>query len=299
MSIDEVRLAFDPSSLIALNAILGLVLFGVALDLEVADFLRVVKSPRAPLVGIFCQVLVLPALTFALIPLLAPTPSMALGMLLIAACPGGNVSNFLAHWARADVSTSVSMTALSTAAALVSTPLNLAFWGGLRPDTAALLSEVALDPLEMAKTVAMLLIVPVAVGMTVASRWPAVAERLRKPMQIFSLVAFGGFVAVAFAGNFQHFVAWIGLCFGPVLILNACALALGYAGGTAAGCTDPERKALALEVGIQNTGLGLILVFNFFDGLGGMAVMCAWWGIWHIIAGLTVASLCRRTGLRS
>lgn len=290
MTVDDVRLAFNPTSLMVLNLVLGLVLFGVALDLKVSDFKRVLRTPRAPVIGLLCQFLLLPALTFAVIPFLAPTPSMALGMLLVASCPGGNISNFLAHWSRGDVGTSVSMTAISTAAAVVTTPANLAFWGSMRPDTAALLTDVALDPLQMVQTVGLLLGVPVALGMTVASRWPTVAERLRKPMQIFSLVAFGGFVVAAFAGNFEHFLAYIALCFVPVLVMNAGALALGWSAATLGGCSIAEARAVAVEVGIQNSGLGLILVFNFFDGLGGMAVICAWWGLWHIVAGLTVAT---------
>ena len=296
MEIDAVQLAFDPASLNLLNAVLALVLFGVALDLKIADFQRVLKTPRAPVVGLVCQFLLLPALTFALIPVVAPTPSMALGMLLVASCPGGNISNFLAHWAKGDVGTSVTMTAVSTAAALVTTPANMAFWGSLRPDTAAILSELALDPIQMAKTVAVLLVVPVSVGMTVAAKLPRVAERLRTPMQVFSLIAFVGFIAAAFAGNYQHFLAFIGVVFVPVLVMNALALALGFSAGKLARCGEAESRALALEVGIQNSGLGLILVFNFFAGLGGMAVICAWWGIWHIISGLTVATLWRRFG---
>jgi BASS family bile acid:Na+ symporter len=294
--LDAVRLQFSPDTLFVMNLVIGLILFGVALDLRVADFQRAIRQPRAPVTGLVCQFLLLPALTFALIPLLAPSPSMALGMLLVASCPGGNLSNFMTQWARGDLGTSVSMTAVSTAAALVVTPLNLAFWGSLRPDTAAILHEVALDPLKMAQTVAVLLVIPVASGMTLAARRPDIAARLRTPMQHFSLVAFGAFVVGAFAGNFDHFMAWVGLAVVPVAVMNGGALFTGWAAGTLVGASESERRAIALEVGIQNSGLGLILVFDFFDGLGGMAVICAWWGIWHIAAGLALSSAWRFWG---
>lgn len=297
--LDAVRLSFSPNSLTLMNLIIGLILFGVALDLRIADFARVVQAPRAPVTGLVCQFLLLPALTFALIPLVAPSPSMALGMLLVASCPGGNLSNFMTHWARGDVGASVSMSAVSTATAILVTPLNLAFWGSLRPDTAALLQEVALDPLQLAKTIAILLVIPCTIGMTVAARLPSVAERLRVPMQRFSLVAFFGFVAAAFAGNFDHFLAWVGMAVVPVAVMNGLALWLGWTAGGVVGAKEAERRAIAIEVGIQNSGLGLILVFDFFDGLGGMAVICAWWGIWHILSGLGLASWWRRRPIPS
>ncbi|NCG22187.1 MAG: bile acid:sodium symporter family protein, partial [Rhodobacterales bacterium] len=263
--------------------------------LKLDDFRRILRNPRAPLVGMLCQFLLFPAIAFALSWWLAPTPSIALGMLLVASCPGGNVSNFLTHWSHGDTPTSVSMTAISTAVAVVSTPMNLAFWGSLRPDTAALLTEVALNPVDMVQTVAVLLGIPVVLGMTLAAKRPSWAARIRRPIQLGSLVGFVGFVVLAFAGNFDFFVDYVGMVFFPVLVLNATALSLGWTGGWVAGLNVPERKAIAMEVGIQNSGLGLILVFNFFDGLGGLAVTCAWWGIWHIVAGMTLATFWRWT----
>ncbi len=289
MDLDAVRLHFNPQSLIALNAILGLVMFGVALDLRVEDFRRVVRSPRGPLIGLGAQFVLLPALTFVLTLFLRPLPSIALGMLLVAACPGGNVSNFITHLAAGNTALSVSMTALSSALALVMTPLNLTFWGKLNPHTAPLLTSVSLNPLQVMATIFLILGLPLAAGMSIAHRRPQLAARLRRPFRIFSIFAFVLFVAIAFAANFDYFQKFVLRVFFYVLLHNAGALFIGYLAARAFGMSIRDRRAVSIEVGIQNSGLGLALIFNFFSGLGGMAVTAAWWGIWHLIAGMSLA----------
>ncbi len=291
--IDLVRLNFNPQSLWALNAIIGLVMFGVALDLKVSDFKGVVRSPRPVLIGLAGQFLLLPAFTYLLVLAIRPAPSIALGMMLVAACPGGNISNFLAHHARGNAALSISMTAVSTAVAIIMTPLNLSVWGSLYPPTNAILKAVALDPLDMLLAVFLLLGLPLVAGMWAARRLPRLAQRLHKPMKIFSLAVFGLFVVGALAANWRYFLAFVGFVVFAVFLHNALALATGYFAARFAGLPEADRRAVSIEVGIQNSALGLILIFNFFDGLGGMAIVTAWWGIWHIVAGLTVASLWR------
>ncbi|MEZ4240540.1 MAG: bile acid:sodium symporter family protein [Myxococcota bacterium] len=291
MNIDDLTLSFDATGLAVLDGALALVMFGVALDLRVADFVALARDPRAPAVGLVCQFLLLPALTVPLALAVAPTPSVALGMILVASCPGGNVSNAITHLAGGRVGVSVGMTAVSTAAAVVITPLNLWFWGSRAPSTAALVHHVALDPLQMALTVAVVLALPCTAGMAVAARWPDVARRVVPYAKAASAVFFVGVVAVAFAANLQAFEVAIGTVFAPVALLNAVALALGYGAARLAGLPEPDRRAVCIEVGIQNSGLGLALIFSFFGGLGGMAAVAAWWGIWHIVAGLTLAGV--------
>ena len=268
--------------------------FGVALDLRPRDFVRLVRQPAAPLIGMACQFLLLPALAFPLALWLAPTPSMALGMMLVAACPGGNVSNWLTKFARGRVEVSVGMTAISTVAAVVTTPLNLAFWGSLHPSTAGLLTEFSLSAADMAGTVALLLVVPVLAGMSVRQWLPRLADRARPVMTVLSLVFFVLIVGLAFSANFAAFTVAIRYVLLPVAVLNATALLLGYGGGRLFGRSEDECRALSIEVGIQNSGLGLVLIFGFFGGLGGMAIVAGWWGIWHILAGLTLATFWRR-----
>ena len=291
--IDLVRLNFNPQSLWALNAIIGLVMFGVALDLKVSEFKGIVESPKPVLIGLAGQFLLLPAFTFLLVLAIRPAPSIALGMMLVAACPGGNISNFLAHHARGNAALSISMTAISTAVAIVMTPLNLSFWGSLYPPTLTILKSVALDPLDMLLAVFMLLGLPLVAGMWTARRLPRLAQRLHRPMKYFSLVVFGLFVVGALAANWRYFVEFVGFVVFAVFLHNALALVTGYFAARFAGLPEADRRAVAIEVGIQNSALGLILIFNFFGGLGGMAIVTAWWGIWHIVSGLTVASLWR------
>jgi BASS family bile acid:Na+ symporter len=288
--IDAVRLNFNPQSLWALNAIIGLVMFGVALELRPRDFKGVLVTPRPVLIGLAAQFVLLPAFTYLLVLAIRPAPSVALGMMLVAACPGGNVSNFLTHHARGNTALSVTMTAVSTAVAIVMTPLNLALWAGLYEPTAAILKAVALDPLDMLLAVALLLGLPMAAGMLIGHRFPRLVARVQRPVRAASLVIFGLFVVGALAANWRHFVDWVGVVVIAVFLHNALAIASGWSAARAAGLSERDRRAVAIEVGIQNSALGLILIFNFFGGLGGMAIVTAWWGIWHLVSGLTVAS---------
>ena len=288
--IDLVRLNFNPGSLWALNFIIGLVMFGVALDLKVADFKAVLSMPKPVVIGMVGQFILLPAFTFLLVLLIKPAPSIALGMMLVAACPGGNISNFLTHYAKGNTALSITMTALSTAVAIIMTPFNLSLWGGLNPETAKILKEVALDPLEMLLAVFLLLGLPMAAGMWTGSRFPRFVERAHKPVKIFSIVVFGIFVLGALAANWRYFLDYVGFVVFAVFLHNGLALVTGYYAAKFTGLPERDRRAVSIEVGIQNSALGLILIFNFFDGLGGMAIVTAWWGIWHIISGLTVAT---------
>ncbi|MBK7134716.1 MAG: bile acid:sodium symporter family protein [Rhodocyclales bacterium] len=291
---DLVRLNFNPQSLWALNFIIGLVMFGVALDLKVSDFKAVLVTPKPVLIGLAGQFVLLPAFTFLLVLAIKPAPSIALGMMLVAACPGGNISNFLTHYARGNTALSITMTAISTAVAIFMTPLNLSLWGGLNPETAKILRIVALDPLDMLLAVFLLLGLPMAVGMWTGHRFPNFVEKAHKPVKIFSLAVFGLFVIGALAANWRYFLDFVGFVVFAVFLHNALALSTGYFAAKAAGLPERDRRAVSIEVGIQNSALGLILIFNFFDGLGGMAIVTAWWGIWHIISGLTVATFWSR-----
>jgi len=291
--IDAVRLNFSPQNLLLLNVSLGVIMFGVALNLTVDDFRRLFRNPRPALVGICSQFLLLPVLTFLLVWVVRPHPSIALGMILVAACPGGNISNFMSMNAEGNTALSVTLTAVSTVLAIVLTPLNLSFWGGLYGPATSLLTTVDVSFWRVFKTVTLILGVPLVLGMSVRRTVPQLAQRLSRWMQGLSIVLFVGIVIFALRANFGYLMGYLGVVFDLVLLHNAAALLAGYQLASWTGLSTTDRQTLALETGIQNSGLGLILIFNFFDGLGGMAVVAGWWGVWHIVSGLALSSYWR------
>lgn len=288
-NLDAIRLNFNPESLQTLNWILAFIMFGVALELRWVDFVRLKDNPKASVVGIASQFLLLPFLTFILVLLLRPHPSLALGMMLVAACPGGNISNFLTHLAKGNTALSISLTAVGTALAVFTTPINLSVWANLYSPTSGLLKQVSLDSWNMITTILVLAGVPLMLGMLVNHYFPQVAQKLSKGVKPVSILIFVIFVVIAFSSNYRLFSQHIDKVAFIVLIHNAVALAAGFFAARWAGLPVAEQRTISIETGIQNSGLGLILIFRFFDGMGGMALVAAWWGIWHIVSGLAIA----------
>lgn len=289
LPVDEIRLNFNPASLAVLNAILAFLMFGIALDTRIEDFRRVLRMPLAFAVGVGAQFVALPAITYGLTRLLGVSPSIALGMILVACCPPGNISNILTHRAGGNVALSVSMTAVSNAIAIFAMPVNFAFWGGLHPTAATLLRSISLDPLEMALHIFVIIGLPFALGLACANRFPGWTARFKRPMRVLSFFTLIVFIVGAIAGNWRHFLDYVGSVIVAVALHDALAFATGWACARAFGLADYDRRALSIEVGIRNAGLGLVLIFSFFGGLGGMAVVAGVWGFWDIIAGLALA----------
>lgn len=292
--IDSIRLNFTPESLTALNVVIAIIMFGVALDIRFEDFKDVLKNPRPPLIGLSCQFFLLPALVFALTMVLKPLPSVALGLILIAACPGGNFSNFLTHFSGGNAALSVSMSSISTILSIVMTPFNIAFWGGLNPHTADLLRTIQISPLDVLKTVMMILIIPLVLGMGFGHRFPALSQKLEKGFKYLSVAFLIIFIVIALVKNYEYFIQFVGIAVVIVFLANSLALIGGYFMARLTGLSESNARAVSFEVGIQNSGFGLILVFNFFNGLGGMAIIAAWWGVWHIVSGLALATFWSR-----
>ena len=292
--IDTVLLNFSPASLNLLNAILAIVMFSIALDLKPADFHALVRAPKPLLTGLFSQFVVLPVVTFLMILAVEPRPSIALGLILVAACPGGNISNFITHRAGGNTALSVSMTAVATIAAIVMTPFNIALWGSLYAPTRRILRETAIDPVTVATTVFLMLVLPLCLGILLNAKRPAFSERIRRPLQLLSMAIFIAFIVLALTANWSFFLAYAGAVAALVILHNALALGGGFATATLARVSPYDRRAITIETGIQNSGLGLILIFAFFGGLGGMAVVAAFWGVWHAISGLGLAAVMSR-----
>lgn len=291
-SLDQVRLSFSPESLIFLDLTLALIMFGVALSLKISDFSDLLKQPRPALFGLASQFILLPMLTLGLVWVFRPCPSMALGMFLVAACPGGNISNFISQLARGNIALSVSLSAVSTSLSLFMTPANFAFWASLYPPAAEMLAAINLDPFQIFTKIFLTLGLPLILGMLTAAYLPKLTARLVRPMRILSIVIFFGYVVAALGNNFQAFLDNIQYIIVYVFIHNLVALLGGYTFAYLGGIAQAERKTIAIETGIQNSGLALVLIFSpIFDSLGGMAMIAALWGIWHIISGLALASI--------
>ncbi|MGI3163782.1 bile acid:sodium symporter family protein [Pseudooceanicola sp. 200-1SW] len=292
---DEVILNFSPGALRLLNAILGVVMFSVAIDLTPANFLELLRRPKPLIAGFIAQFAVLPVLTFLLVLATQPQASVALGLILVAACPGGNISNFFTQRAGGNAALSVSMTGLATVGAILLTPLNIAFWGSLYEPSRQILRETHIDPVSVAITVGLMLVLPLVLGVTLNSRRPDITARLRGPLQWVSMAIFVAFVLAALVSNWSYFLQFAGGIAGLVIAHNALALLGGYGTGRLAGLSAFNTRAVTIETGIQNSGLGLVLIFGFFHGLGGMAVVAAFWGIWHAVSGFALSQIWRRT----
>lgn len=294
--VDNIRIAFDEGSLLTLKVVLAALLFGIALDTRVADFKEAFRRPKAIAVGIAAQFLVLPGLVFLLTLLLDVRGSVALGMLLVACCPPGNVSNILTHRAKGDVALSVSMTAVGNVIAIFAMAPLFAFWGGLHPTGSTLLQGIELNAWDVLSEILVVIGIPFVLGLTIANLRPAFATKASKIVGPVAFLALGAIILISLTGNWDIFVNYIMIVMIAVVLQDALSLGLGYGIARVTGLPSRSRKAMTFEVGIRNSGLGLVLIFTFYGGLGGMALVAAWWGIWDIIAGLIVAQLwARRT----
>ena len=299
--IDQINVTLNAGGMNTINIVLAFVMFGVALGIKPRIFVEVFKKPKSVLLGMLCQMVLLPAFTFCLAWLMGSwiSPMMGLGMILVASCPGGNISNFMSSLSKANVELSVSLTAISTALAVLMTPANFFLWGNLYLHTAKIAAEVPtlVIPLwDVFKTIFILLGIPLTLGILCSQFLPKVAEALKKPFQWVSILFFLAMVVLSFAGNINAFLKCIKYIFVVILIHNLLALGIGFFVGSAFKVPFRDRRTLTIETGIQNSGLGLVLLlgtslFAGFPPHGGMLVITAWWGIWHIISGLTVSTI--------
>jgi BASS family bile acid:Na+ symporter len=292
--IDEILLNISPNGQLALGIVLALIMYGVALDLRVADFVDVFRRPAAPIAGLVSQLLFLPAVTWAITRLLKPQPSIALGMMVVAACPGGNISNLITHMARGNTALSVSMTGVSSLLAVITTPLNILFWAGLNPQTAALLKQVSVDPVSFIGSTLLLLGVPMVAGLLTMRYLPGLADRLRRPLQILSFVFLIGFILAATITNWRYISVFSTSVLPFVVLHNAIAVALGWGVAKVLRLSEYDTRALTIEVSMHNSGLGLALILTQFDGLGGAALVAAGWGVWHLVSGWALAAWWKR-----
>ncbi len=290
IDIDAIKINFSTESLWILNIAIAVIMFGVALGITVNDFKLLFKKPKILAVGVVSQFIALPVLTFVAILIIQPYPSFALGMIMIAACPGGNVSNFYSKMAKGNAALSVSLTAFATLICIVMTPLNLEIWGNLYTPTQEILKEVSLDPYELFKLVSLILGLPLACGMLLRHYQTKTTLLLEKILKPFSMLVFIALIIIAFYENIDIFLEYIHLVAFLVIFHNIFAFFIGYYIAKFSKLEMRERKTISMETGIQNGGLGLLLIFGFFEGLGGMALLAAFWGIWDIFSGMALAA---------
>lgn len=310
--LDQLTINLGATETTLVNIILAFVMFGVALGIKLDTFKDVFRNPKSVLTGIGLQWVALPALTCLLAIVLNPviTPMVAIGMILVASCPGGNISNFISSLSKGNVELSVSMTAVSTLFAPIITPFNFWLWGTLYCRFAAVKNDIPTLEIpfaEMLEQIVLILGIPIILGVIVSRYMPRVAKALAKPAQILSILLFIGMVVVSvnkvLTGLDSTWAVYAALLTALVIVIvhNASVLGIGYFGASLMKVAPADRRSLTIETGIQNSGLGLALLLNpaIFDPAvwhnnGGMVIITALWGVWHIIAGLSVAFVFRR-----
>jgi BASS family bile acid:Na+ symporter len=290
IDIDSIKINFDSNGLWVLNIVIAIIMFGVALGITIDDFKRLLKNPKILFVGVLSQFILLPAFTFLAILIIKPHPSFALGMMMIAACPGGNVSNFFSKMAGGNAALSVSLTAFATLTCIVMTPFNLQFWGSLYEPTNIILKSVELNWIDLLKLVSLILGIPLILGMLIKQYHSEMAEKIEKLLKPISMTVFILLIFVAFSQNLEVFVSYIHYVLFLVIFHNIFAFIIGFYTAKAFGLNEADTKTISMETGIQNGGLGLLLIFGFFDGLGGMALLAAFWGIWDVFSGMALAT---------
>ena len=291
--LDSLRIALPPAGQAGLALALMIIMFSVALGLSIRDFAFIRTQPVTFVAGAMAQLIGLPLLTLGLLTLLSPPPSIALGMIVVACCPGGSVSNLLTFLGRGNLAYSVALTATSSTLAAIVTPASILFWSHRYPPTSALLQTIDVSPLLFLVQTMALLGVPLIAGMIVAAQAPAVASRLRKlttPMGAVVLIGTIIYGSVLFLPILYDAALFL---IGVAALHNGLAFLLGLAVAVAVGANGPTRRALTFEVGIQNSGLAIVILIGQLHGLGGAAAIAATWGIWHLIAGGTIVGLLR------
>ncbi len=293
-AIDQAHFDFSPVIGLAVAVMVGFLVFSVALDLTWDQFRRVLRNPRAPGIGLIAQFFVLPGVAFGIGRAMAATPSVALGLLLVACCPAGALSNYLTGVARGNVATSVSMTAISTLLSVLATPLLFAFWASMNPETHTALARIEIDPKRVVMVLLIMLIVPVAAGMSIRAKAPATATRIRKRVRRVAGAVFAVVVGIVLLGNVRVLGSFATTALLPVLVTFAIAVILGWGLARVAGLKAADRRAVTLEVAFQNVALAIGLAVAFFPAAAGVAITAILWGVVHLTAGFGIAAMWMR-----
>ncbi len=294
METEPITINFSEGSLSILNVCLALIMFGVALSIKLEHFNQLRSDKKALLTGLFGQYILLPVITVTLIYVLSPSNDIALGMILVASCPGGNASNFFSMLAKGNIALSVTLSAITSVFCFLVTPLSFFFWSSLVPGLSQRVQTFEIGFFDLFLNMVIILLLPLIAGMTFSHFYPKTAEKIENIFRTFSILVLISFIGVAFINNFEVFKNHIFSVFWIVLLHNGLGLMGAYYFSTLLKNKESVNRSVAIETGIQNSGLGLVLIFTFFQGNGSMALVAAWWGIWHLVSGFTFAYFIQR-----
>ena len=268
-----------------INPLLGVIMFGMGLTLKAEDFKVVFSRPKDVLVGCLAQFTVMPLLAFALTKVFRLEPALAIGVILVGCCPGGTASNVITYLAKGDLALSVGMTAVSTLLAPVLTPLLVWLLAG---------ETVDVDVVGMLLSILWVVILPIALGLLVKRFWPRTTEQASAYLPALSTLAICLIVLIVIAAN-AHKLLDGGLIVLLVVVLhNVCGLGAGYLIGTLLRLTPAKRRAISVEVGMQNSGLASSLATLHFAAYPLATIPGALFSVWHNISGAIVAKLYAR-----
>ena len=270
-----------------INPLLGVIMFGMGMALRLEDFRIVFSRPRDILIGCTAQFTIMPLLAFALSRLFALDEALAVGVVLVGCCPGGTASNVITYLAKGDLALSVGMTATSTILAPVLTPLLVWFLAG---------KTVDVDVIGMLLSILWVVILPIVAGLIVKWFWPRFTEKATAYLPAVSSLAIAFIVMIIIAANASKLLLG-GLIIVVVVILhNLCGLGLGWLIGHLLHLPAAKRKAISIEVGMQNSGLASSLATLHFAAYPMATIPGAIFSVWHNISGAIVARLYARTG---
>ena len=272
-----------------INYLLGVVMFGMGLTLNLQDFKIVFSRPKDVIIGCLAQFTIMPLLAWILARLFSLDEALALGVVLVGCCPGGTASNVITYLAKGDLALSVGMTGVSTLFAPFLTPLLTWALAG---------KSVNVDVVGMLLSILWVVILPIVVGLIVKGLWPNFTKKATDYLPAFSSIAIAMIVAIIISANANKLLAGGSIIVLVVILHNLCGLSLGYLIGRLLGLSEAKKRAISIEVGMQNAGLGTNLAMTFFVATNPMAVVpCAISCAWHSISGTILANIfARRNG---
>jgi BASS family bile acid:Na+ symporter len=269
----------------AINYLLGVIMFGMGLTLNLNDFKIVFSRPKDILIGCLAQFTVMPLLAWGLAKAFQLDEALALGVVLVGCCPGGTASNVITYLAKGDIALSVGMTGVSTILAPLLTPLL----------TWALAGEhIHVDVAGMMLSVLLVIIMPIVMGLVIKSIWPKITEKATDYLPAFSSVAIAFTVAIVVSANASKLLVGGLVIVLVVMLHNLFGLGIGYLIGRLSGLAEPKKRAISIEVGMQNSGLASALATIHFAAYPMATIPGAIFSVWHNISGAVVAWLYRR-----